>query len=201
MYLHFFVRQNRLNPIMQRAKIDRSVRRALPEERSRMRALDWAHAGIKTAQLNDSSRSPNILFSIFFQFLMGSVMDINKLYPYITTFNLINITITNIAINTGRLWRRPVLGQSEIVCTVAVLDVQCDTAINLCRAGERSRSRGVRSIARSHCWTTMERTLYRLSYWGRLKEQTVISAKRRLRPLRSARLFPQYSESLLNTGS
>ena len=30
-----------------------------------MRALDWARAGIKTAQLNDSSRSPNISFSIF----------------------------------------------------------------------------------------------------------------------------------------
>ena len=33
MYLDFFVRhvsQNRLNPIMQRAKIDRSVRRVLP---------------------------------------------------------------------------------------------------------------------------------------------------------------------------
>ena len=35
------------------------------EARSRMRALDWARAGIKTAQLNDSSHSPNILFSIF----------------------------------------------------------------------------------------------------------------------------------------
>ena len=36
-----------------------------PETRSRMRALDWARAGIKTAQLIDSSRSPNISFSIF----------------------------------------------------------------------------------------------------------------------------------------
>ena len=62
---------------------------------------------------------------------MGSVMDINKLYQYITTFNFINITIKNIAINTGRLWRRPVLGQSEIVCTDAILDVQGDTAISL----------------------------------------------------------------------
>ena len=75
-----------------------------------MRALDWAHAGIKTAQLNDSSRSTNIYF-LFLQFLMSSVMDINKRYQHITTFNLINITIKNIAINTGRLWRRPVLGQ------------------------------------------------------------------------------------------
>ena len=64
---------------------------------------------------------------------MGSVMDINKFYQYFTTFNLINFTIKNIAINTGRLWRRPVLGQSEIVCTVAILDVQGDTAISLCR--------------------------------------------------------------------
>ena len=70
---------------------------------------------------------------------MGSVMDINKLYQYITTFNLINITIKNIAINTGRLWRRPVLGQSEIVCTVAMLDVQGDTAISLCRKHSLAR--------------------------------------------------------------
>ena len=52
------------------------------------------------------------------------------------TFNLINITIKNIAINTVRLWRRPVLGQPEIVFTVAILDVQGDIAISLCR--ERS---------------------------------------------------------------
>ena len=70
-------------------------------------------------------------------------MDINKLYQYITTFNLINITIKNIAINTGRLWRRPVLGQSEIICTVAILDVQGDTAIACVRGGG-----GVRSVAR-----------------------------------------------------
>ena len=61
---------------------------------------------------------------------MGSVMDINKLYQYITTFNLITITIKNIAINAGRSWWRPVLGQSEIVCTVAIVDVQGDTAIS-----------------------------------------------------------------------
>ena len=36
-----------------------------PEVRSRMRALDWARTDIKIAQLNDSSRSPYILFSIF----------------------------------------------------------------------------------------------------------------------------------------
>ena len=69
---------------------------------------------------------------------MGSVIDINKLYPYITTFNLINITITNIAINTGRLWRRTILGQSEFVCTVTVLDVQCDTATSLCQKRRRA---------------------------------------------------------------
>ena len=33
---------------------------------------------------------------------MGSVMGINKLHQFITTFNLIDITIKNIAINTGR---------------------------------------------------------------------------------------------------
>ena len=49
------------------------------EARSRMRTLDWARAGIKTAQLNDSSRSSNIYF-LFFRFLMGTVMDINKIY-------------------------------------------------------------------------------------------------------------------------
>ena len=88
-----------------------------------------ARAGIKTAQLNDSSRSPNILFSIF-SISNGLRYGHKQLYQYITTFNLINITIKNIAINTGRLWRRPVLGQSEIVCTVAILDVQGDTAIS-----------------------------------------------------------------------
>ena len=34
------------------------------------------------------------------------------------------------------IWRRPVLGQSEIVCTVALLEVQGDTASSLC--SERS---------------------------------------------------------------
>ena len=66
-------------------------------------------------------------------------MDINELDQYITTFNLINITTKNMAINTGRLWRCQVLGQSEIVCTVAILAVQGDTAISLRR--ERSLAR------------------------------------------------------------
>ena len=70
-------------------------------------------------------------------------MDTNKLYQYITTFNLLNITIKNIAINTGRLWRRPVLGQSKIVCTIAILDVQGDTAISLCRERSLVRRRAL----------------------------------------------------------
>ena len=43
---------------------------------------------IKIAQLNFAL----VLYFIFyfFEFLMGSVMDINKLYQYITTFNQIN---------------------------------------------------------------------------------------------------------------
>ena len=70
-------------------------------------------------------------------------MDINKRYQHITTFNLINITIKNIAINTSRLWRRPVLGQSEIVCTVAILYVQSDTSISLCRERSLARRRAL----------------------------------------------------------
>ena len=70
-----------------------------------------------------------VLATLLFQFLMGSVMDINILDQYITPFNSINITTKSIVINTGRLWGRRVLGQSEIVCTVAILHVQSDTAI------------------------------------------------------------------------
>ena len=66
-------------------------------------------------------------------------MDIYKLYQYVTTF----ITIKHAAINTARLWRRPVLGQSEIVCTVAILDVQGDTAISLCRERSLARRRAL----------------------------------------------------------
>ena len=104
-----------------------------------MRALDWARARTKTAQMNDSSRS------LIFQFLMGSVMDINKLYRYITTFNVMNITIKNIAINTGILWRHPVLGQSEIVFTVAISDVQV-TQLSAC--GDR-KNRNHRNLPKS----------------------------------------------------
>ena len=42
-----------------------NLRAECAEVRSRMRALDCARAGINIAQLNDSSRSPYILFSIF----------------------------------------------------------------------------------------------------------------------------------------
>ena len=78
-----------------------------------------------------------------FQFLTGSNMDINKLYQYIITLNLINITIKNIAINTGRLWRRPVLDQSENVCTVAILNVQGDITISLCHERSLARRRAL----------------------------------------------------------
>ena len=79
-------------------------------------------------------------------------MDINKLYQYITTFNLINITIKINAINTGRLWPRPVLGQSEIVCTspywmYKATHLSACVASALWRAGQRSHSGGVRSVA------------------------------------------------------
>ena len=88
-----------------------------------------------------------------FQFLMGSVMDINTLYQYITTSDLINITIKNIAINTGRLWPRPVLGQSKIVCRspywmYKVTHLSACVASALWRAGDRSPSGRVRSVAR-----------------------------------------------------
>ena len=130
----------------------------VPEARSRMRALNWARAGIKIAQLNDSSRSPSNLFSMFLisnVFCYGHKQNLSIYY----NIWLINITIKHIAINTGRLWRRPILGQSEIVCTVTILAVQGDTACVASarwRAGERSRSGAVRSVARrarSHCWT------------------------------------------------
>ena len=57
-------------------------------------------------------------------------IQVRTVYQNISTFNLINITIKNIAINTGRLWLsiRPIKN-----CTVAILDVQGDTAISLCR--------------------------------------------------------------------
>ena len=89
---------------------------------------------------------------------MGSIMDINKLYQYITTFNLINNTIKIIAINTGRLWLRPVLGQSEIVCTSPYWMYKA-THLSACvvsaiwRAGEAHVQEGcARScVALSHC--------------------------------------------------
>ena len=50
-----------------------------------MQALDLARAGIKIAQLNNSSRSPNILFSIFS--ISNELRYGHKLYQYIITFN------------------------------------------------------------------------------------------------------------------
>ena len=129
----------------------------LPDARSRMQGLGWARAGIQSAEI--VLARPIFYFLFFFQFLVGSVMDINILYQYNTTFNFINGTIKNIAINTGRLWRRPVFGQSEIVCMVAILDVQGNTAISLCRERSLARRRalGFRKgvLSRSHCWTRL----------------------------------------------
>ena len=73
---------------------------------------------------------------------MGPVIDIHNIYQYTKTFNLINATIKNIAIN---IWRHPVLSQSEIVCTVAILEVhwKCKaTLFSLCgeHSGELSHS-------------------------------------------------------------
>ena len=53
------------------------------------------------------------------------------------------LTMKSIAKNTGRLWRRPALGQSEIVCTVAIFDVHGDTAISLCRERSLARRRAL----------------------------------------------------------
>ena len=117
--------------------------------RSKRRALDQTRDGMKIDQLNDSERSPNI--SLFFQFPHGWVMDMHNIYQYTKTFSLINTTIKNIAINMGIIWRRyTVLGQSEVVCTVAILEVQSDTPFSLCRERsrvqtERAWSRGERS--------------------------------------------------------
>ena len=117
-----------------------------------MQELDWSRAGIKTTQLYDSSHPPNILFCfylfiyfIFFQFLMGSVTDINKLYQYITTFNLINITIKNIAQINEKI--NAVFVRSPYWMYKATQISVC-VASTRWRAGERSRSEGVRSIAR-----------------------------------------------------
>ena len=79
-------------------------------------------------------------------------MDINKLYQYNITLNLINITTKTIAINTGRLWPRLVLGQSEIVCTSPYwmykgTHLLACVASALWRTGGGSRSGGVRSVA------------------------------------------------------
>ena len=109
---------------------------------------------------------------------MGSVMDIIKLYQYIMTFNLINITIKNIAINTRRLWRRPVLGQSEIVCTVAIFDVQCDKDISLCHEHSLARRRALAfrrgalgSVVRAHI---VERTSVLVGNYKTVNKMTIV---------------------------
>ena len=110
------------------------------EVQSRMRALDQTHVGMKIYQLNNSELSPNI-FSLFFQFLNGSHYGrINNIYQYTETFNLINTTIKNIALNMGRIWRHPVLSQSEVVCTVAILEVQGDRPFSELSCSERACS-------------------------------------------------------------
>ena len=70
-------------------------------------------------------------------------MDINNIYQYTKTFNLINTTIKNIAINLGRIWQQPVLSQSEIVCTVTIFEMQGDTHFSLCRECSRARRRAL----------------------------------------------------------
>ena len=72
-----------------------------------------------------------------FNIVYCSLYEIN-----VVVFELVYY-VKNIAIKTGRLWRRPVLGQSEIVCTVAILDVQGDTAISLCRELSLARGRAL----------------------------------------------------------
>ena len=57
-------------------------------------------------------------------------MDINNIYQYCETFNLINTTIKNIAINIGRICQHLVSSQSEVV---AILEVQGDSPFSLCR--------------------------------------------------------------------
>ena len=114
---------------------------SVSEVHSRMRALNQTHVGMKIYQLNKSELSPNI-FSLFFQFLNGSRYGrINNIYQYTETFNLINTTIKNIALNIGRIWRHPVLSQAEVLCTVAIL--QGDRPFSLCRERSQARQRAL----------------------------------------------------------
>ena len=52
-------------------------------------------------------RARPIFYCLFFQFLMGSVMDIHNLYQYITTFNLIDITIKKHCDKHGKIMTSP----------------------------------------------------------------------------------------------
>ena len=70
-------------------------------------------------------------------------MDINNIYHYTKTSNLINTTIIITTINMGRIWRHPVLSQSEVVYTVAILEAQGDTPFSLCRGRSRVRRRAL----------------------------------------------------------
>ena len=76
---------------------------------------------------------------------MGPVMDINNIYQYTETFNLINTTIkkNNIAINMEIIWRHSILSQSEVVCTVVILEEQGGTPFSLCRERLRARRRAL----------------------------------------------------------
>ena len=91
---------------------------------------------MKIDQLNDNERSPNIFLS-FFNFNM----DINNIYQYTKTFNLINPTIKNTTINMRGIWRHSVLSQLEVVYMVALLEAQGDTLFSLCRGRSRARRR------------------------------------------------------------
>ena len=138
-----------------------------------MRALDQTRDGMKIDQLNDSERSPNI-FSLFFYFNMGSVMDINNFYQYTKTFNLINTTIKNTTINMGRIWRHPVLSQSEVVYTVAILEAQGDTSFSLCRECSRARRRALAfrkcALGRAASAHVVERTSVELGLFDPVSE-------------------------------
>ena len=96
-----------------------------------MQALDRARDGMKIVQLNDSERSLNI-------FLSFSISKWHLLWTYTTFINVLKHLFDpydnkkNIAINMGRIWRHPVLSQSETVCTVAIMEVQGDTPFSMC---------------------------------------------------------------------
>ena len=77
--------------------------------RSRMRALDQARDGMTIVHLNDRESSLNI-FSLFYHFYMGPVMDINN---NILKHLICSVTIENIAVNMRGIWRHPVLSQSK----------------------------------------------------------------------------------------